>query len=273
MSIRNGLTEKEAGYLGYLASKETLDKKYAKYVEEYNKSPKLCVNCNKPISYKKRNNLFCSSSCAATFNNLKRGKSIENRYKMSLAHGGTGLKYLCRNCGKLLNDNDKIFCSDECKQKYFETHKPAKQSITLDDSARIVEVGICPVCGGEVHNKNAKYCSLKCFGEAKWVAMMRQIEENGSFPFNERLNETDRRVVRRYLEQKYGHKCTICGRTTWNDQDIPLIVDHIDGNATNHKVENFRLVCPNCDALLDTFKNRGNRHSERIWRKDYYSKK
>lgn len=37
---------------------------------EYNANPKACKKCNNTITYKKRQNNFCSSSCAARLNNL-----------------------------------------------------------------------------------------------------------------------------------------------------------------------------------------------------------
>lgn len=48
--------------------------------------------------------------------------------------------------------------------------------------------------------------------------------------------------------------------TRWNNKDIVLILDHIDGNPDNNNPSNLRLVCPNCDSQLPTFKskNKGN---------------
>lgn len=44
------------------------------------------------------------------------------------------------------------------------------------------------------------------------------------------------------------------------------MLDHIDGDAANNRRDNLRMVCPNCDSQLPTFKsrNRGKgRHSRR----------
>ena len=49
-------------------------------------------------------------------------------------------------------------------------------------------------------------------------------------------------------------------------QPIPLVLDHMDGNSENNSLDNFRLVCGNCDMLLPTYKgkNAGNgRYSRR----------
>ena len=37
---------------------------------------------------------------------------------------------------------------------------------------------------------------------------------------------------------------------------IIFILDHIDGNASNNSRENLRLICPNCDSQLDTYKSK-----------------
>lgn len=68
------------------------------------------------------------------------------------------------------------------------------------------------------------------------------------------------RTPREYLIRKRGYKCEICGNTKWNNQPIPLLVDHIDGNSSKNTFENLRIICPNCDAQLPTYKskNRGN---------------
>lgn len=80
------------------------------------------------------------------------------------------------------------------------------------------------------------------------------IENNG---FKKFKNEnTIRYHAKRYLKHKFGHKCSICGIAMWNKMPVPLVCDHIDGDHSNDSLENFRLVCCNCDAQLPTFKSK-----------------
>jgi len=51
--------------------------------------------------------------------------------------------------------------------------------------------------------------------------------------------------------------CELCGQDeNWNGMKISLILDHINGDNKNNKLENLRIVCPNCDAGLPTYKGK-----------------
>jgi 5-methylcytosine-specific restriction endonuclease McrA len=54
-------------------------------------------------------------------------------------------------------------------------------------------------------------------------------------------------------------RCLSCGLTEWLAQPIPLELDHINGDRFDHRLENLRLLCPNCHALTATYrgKNKG----------------
>jgi len=73
--------------------------------------------------------------------------------------------------------------------------------------------------------------------------------------------------VRSYIAAEQGHRCALCDLPSdWNGMPLTLVLDHIDGDAANNRRENLRLICPNCDSQLSTYKmrNRGKgRHSRR----------
>lgn len=55
---------------------------------------------------------------------------------------------------------------------------------------------------------------------------------------------------------KYGYlqnKCYICCITEWNHLPIVLQLDHINGINTDNRIENLRLLCPNCHSQTDNF--------------------
>ena len=59
-----------------------------------------------------------------------------------------------------------------------------------------------------------------------------------------------------HLLEKRGVQCELCQRETWLGAPIPLELHHQDGDRTNNELPNLRLLCPNCHALTDTWRNR-----------------
>lgn len=54
--------------------------------------------------------------------------------------------------------------------------------------------------------------------------------------------------------------CEICGQgEIWRGEVMAMILDHINGVPDDNRLENLRIVCPNCDATLDTHCGRKNR--------------
>ena len=47
--------------------------------------------------------------------------------------------------------------------------------------------------------------------------------------------------------------------------NVQFVLDHIDGDASNNWKTNLRLICPNCDSQLDTYKSK-NKNSARKFR-------
>lgn len=49
------------------------------------------------------------------------------------------------------------------------------------------------------------------------------------------------------------NKCSLCGQgDIWMGKPMSLVLDHINGVNDDNRISNLRLVCPNCNATLDT---------------------
>lgn len=64
-----------------------------------------------------------------------------------------------------------------------------------------------------------------------------------------------KKTVRNHFKKitKDKYYCWICGqKPEWQGKELPLIMDHIDGDNNNHNLNNLRWVCPNCNYQLPT---------------------
>lgn len=161
-----------------------------------------CLKCNEKLT-KRFQKLFCSSSCAASHNNVNRPSRIKPEQIAS-----------CLNCSKSIirtpgeiKKGHKIYCSNVCAVTY------------------------------KIKKNQIKRQELFSAGKLKYRSKLREL-----------------------VIERDGYRCTCCNNVTWQNNPIPLWLDHVDGNASNNFPDNLRMVCLNCDALSPTFgnKNRGN---------------
>lgn len=202
-----------------------------------------CLNCKKETTNPK----YCSRSCAAKKNNILSPKRLPE-----------GKCKLCNNPIKTSHNYCKT-CWEENKSKILATAKPKLISKI------IVKNNNCKFCDKGILGCN-QYCSSICHNKYLFLQRVKEIESTG-FVYNHN-HVANSLSAKRYMRYKFGDICSICKlNPVWNNKLLVLILDHIDGNCTNWKVTNLRLVCPNCDSQLSTFKSK-NKNSKRTNRAD-----
>jgi hypothetical protein len=61
-------------------------------------------------------------------------------------------------------------------------------------------------------------------------------------------------------------ECEMCGQgELWHGRRLSMVLDHINGVHDDHRLENLRILCPNCNATLDTHcgKHKTRKHHDR----------
>jgi hypothetical protein len=66
------------------------------------------------------------------------------------------------------------------------------------------------------------------------------------------------KLKKRLIKEGYKKNiCEICNLgTIWNNSHIEMELDHIDGNRTNHLLNNLRIICPNCHSQTKTYRGK-----------------
>lgn len=52
------------------------------------------------------------------------------------------------------------------------------------------------------------------------------------------------------------YECEICKIINWNNKALTLELDHKNGNNLDHRLENIRLLCPNCHSQTNNFRGK-----------------
>lgn len=132
----------------------------------------------------------------------------------------------------------------------------------------VPRMGTCLGCGAPLTKRHQKkYCSNTC-----QRALERREKTAHWLATGEATTASHRlHYVRIHLAAEQGGLCVLCGTSAeWNGLPLAFVLDHIDGDATNNCRENLRLICPNCDSQLPTFKARNNGKG-RHWRRQRYA--
>lgn len=200
-----------------------------------NNKKKFCLNCGKQLKHGQTK--FCSKSCSATFNNKGRIVSDETKEKI----------------------RNKLVKPKKSKTKTKTKNTVIKQKPLVKH--------YCENCGTEIKNKyNKKFCSVQCIGKYQHKKSYEYFLNN---PNNYNSGGYIPKQYRDFFMNEQNNKCAICGcEPIWNGKEIHFVIDHIDGDVSNNKRENIRMICPNCDSQTDTFKSRNKNSTRRNYWKE-----
>ena len=197
----------------------------------YNNFMNKCLYCGKDTS----NNKFCSRSCSGKMG-PRESKSKKPR------------NCIFCNIEFIHKERSQKFCSHSCSAKYNNIGR-----------TKIKNNSECLRCGNKLNRNSSKYCSLAC------CTAFRVEEKINSWINGEWSgNAVDGLApsIKKYLKYLHGDKCSICDWSEINPYTgkVPVEIDHIDGDCYNNRIENLRVVCPNCHSLSSNYRalNKGS---------------
>ncbi len=155
------------------------------------------------------------------------------------------------------------------------TIKDLKTAVKSSHSTRevIFKLGLIPAGGNYEQIKTAIFenkISTTHFTGKGW-RINRTFAPNPRIPLSNILVghskfQSFKLKKRLFTEGLKLQKCELCG---WAEQSqdgrIPLELDHINGDRYDNRIENLRILCPNCHSLQPT--HRGMNQKRRVKQK------
>lgn len=152
----------------------------------------------------------------------------------------------CKNCGKILpyEKRANTFCGSSCSASY--------------TNVRRKKINFCKNCGSVI-DKCKTYCSNACQQEFQYKDYIKQWKLGKVSGLSGKWGLSA--YIRSYIHNKFNNSCSECGCSLVNPYTNKSILEihHIDGNYLNNSEDNLTLLCPNCHAMTDTYKNIGSR--------------
>lgn len=109
------------------------------------------------------------------------------------------------------------------------------------------------------------------FSAATWgkaITAGRLTSRPRAWPLEQLLARSKSRVSIKRRLLKAGilkNACDECGVIEWRGKPLAVQIDHRNGVSDDYRLENLRMLCPNCHSQTDTFSGRNaNRKRSRL---------
>lgn len=179
--------------------------------------------------------------------------------KIGLCSGSSNYKTIRKKINEWNIDTTNILNRTENYTKQ-QLEEAVKTSISIRQVA--IKIGISPAGGSyEVlkrkfnewnidasHIIKKRYSYLKKYSNKK-KHLNEILIENSKYG----TNDLRQRLIK---EGHFIYQCSCCKLTEWRGNPISLELDHINGISNDHRIENLRLLCPNCHAQTDTYRGK-----------------
>jgi 5-methylcytosine-specific restriction endonuclease McrA len=107
-------------------------------------------------------------------------------------------------------------------------------------------------CQAKFRFSNAAWTKAKRRGEITSRRFGMSIGELLSSPQRDRKHVKTRLVREGLLK----NSCQSCGLASWHGKPLNMHLDHINGVKNDNRLENLRMLCPNCHSQTPTYGGR-----------------